>query len=258
MVSKGAAAAIVTGASSGIGAALARLLAREGHALVLVARRADALEALAGAIAAEGIARPLVVVLDLAEPGAAEALKARVAAAGLSCALLVNNAGFGLAGRVDELGHEQIGLLRLNIESLSAVTLAFLPDLIAARGAILNVASVAAFLPGPGMAAYYASKAYVRSFSEALHQEMKDKGVTVTALCPGPVATGFQARAGVDFPGPAMDADAVARAGLRALRQGRRGVVPGWRNKLLVLAAALAPRALLLPAVARFQSRRRR
>lgn len=256
---------IVTGASEGIGAELARVFAAKGHRVTLVARRRDRLEALAQEIAAAGAAHPpLVVELDLTAEGAFDALDEALAQARVVPEILVNNAGFGLIGRVAELdATEQLAMIDLNIRALTALTLRFLPRIIAARGAILNVASIASFMPGPGFAIYYASKAYVRSFSEALAEELRGKGVRVTALCPGPVRTGFQARAGFGFTGemsvmkPALlPAEEVARQGYDALLTGRRVVVPGLVNKIIVLISRAAPRAVLLPLLARAQQAR--
>jgi short-subunit dehydrogenase len=255
---------IVTGASDGIGLELARIFARKGHHVTLVARRGDRLAALAGEIVAAGGEPPLVVALDLCAEGAGERLEAALAQAGRSAEILVNNAGFGLIGLAAELDPAgQLAMVDLNIRALTGLTLRFLPSIVAARGGILNVASVAAFMPGPGFAVYYASKAYVRSFSEALAQELKASGVRVTALCPGPVRTGFQARAGFDFTGemaamrPALlSASEVARQGYEALAAGRRVVVPGLVNKFFVLSGRLAPRALLMPLLARAQKAR--
>ncbi len=254
--------AIVTGASGGIGADLARVLAREGRDLALVARDGARLAALAGEIERGGRPRPLVVPLDLARPDAGEKLAGELAAAGASPDILVNNAGFGLAGLAGDLDRAgQIEIVDLNIRALTGLTLRFLPEIVAARGRVLNVASVAAFLPGPGMAVYYASKAFVVSFSDALSAELAGTGVTVTTLCPGVTRTGFQARAGVAggllkaLPG--MSAMAVAEAGYRGMMAGRRRVVPGLTNKLLVAILPFVPGAILLPLMARVQARRR-
>lgn len=253
--------ALVTGASGGIGADLARIFAREGHDLALVARSAGKLEALADEIAATGRPRPLVIALDLAAPGACAALVDRLAAAGAQVRFLINNAGFGLAGAAAALdAGEQLGMIDLNIRALVELTLRLLPQLTAQQGRILNVASVVAYLPGPGMAVYYASKAFVLSFSEALSQELRG-AVGVTALNPGATATGFQVRAGFSADMAVsrvatMGSMPVAEAGYRGLMAGRRVVVPGWTNRAFIQAAALAPRAWLLPVVARFQSRR--
>ena len=177
---------LITGASGGIGADLARVFAREGYDLALVARSADKLEALAEEIEALGHTRPFTLSLDLSRPQACEALALALDEAGLTPSTLINNAGFGLAGRAAMLERAgQIEMIDLNIRALTELTLRFLPAVIAGRGRIMNVASVAGFLPGPGMAVYYATKAYVVSFSQALSQELEGAGVTVTALCPG-------------------------------------------------------------------------
>ena len=255
--------AIITGASDGIGAELARLMARKGHDLALVARRRDRLEALAAAIAGTGRPSPLVIALDLAEASAPDALAQALRAAGAEPAMLINNAGFGLQGQVAELDPgEQLRMIDLNVRALTALTLKFLPDLIAVRGRILNVASVAAFLPGPGMAIYYASKAYVLSFSEALSQELAGKGVSVTALCPGPVPTGFQAAAGMSrdltkaMSFVQTSPQAVAEAAYRGMMSGRRVVMPSFADWMSASAAALTPRSLLLPVIGRVQGAR--
>jgi len=158
---------------------------------------------------------------------------------------------------------EQLGMVDLNTRALTALTLRFLPSIVAAKGGVLNVASIAAFMPGPGFAVYYATKAYVRSLSEALSQELKPLGVKVACLCPGPVQTGFQARAGFDFSGvmgamkPAMlPAAEVARQGYEGLMAGKRVIVPGLVNRMFVWGSAAAPRALLLPLLATAQKRR--
>lgn len=257
-------AAIVTGASEGIGAELARVFAARGHEVALVARRRDKLETLADEIAASGATRPLVVELDLLAPGAVYALEQALAQAGVTPRFLVNNAGFGLMGGVADLDQaEQLAMIDLNVGALTALTLRFLEPIIAAKGGVLNVASVAAFMPGPGFAVYYATKAYVRSFSEALAEELKAQGVKVSALCPGPVATGFQTRAGFDFSGPMsamkpamLPAAEVARQGYEGLMAGKRVVVPGAVNKALVWSAGLTPRAVLLPILAMAQKKR--
>ncbi|MFO1126250.1 MAG: SDR family oxidoreductase [Methylocystis sp.] len=256
--------AVVTGASDGIGAELARIFAARGHELALVARRGERLEALADDIAARGAARPLPVELDLTAEGATDRLAVRLAEAGLAPQYLVNNAGFGLMGRALDLdAAEQLAIVDLNMRALTALTLRFLPSIVATKGGVLNVASVAAFMPGPGFAVYYATKAYVRSFSEALSQELKPSGVKVSCLCPGPVETGFQARAGMSYEGlmtamkPAMlPAAEVARQGYDGLMAGRRVIVPGWVNRALIWGSAMTPRAVLLPLLATAQQRR--
>jgi short-subunit dehydrogenase len=255
--------AIVTGASDGIGAELARLMAKRGHDLALVARRRERLEALATEIAGTGRPLPLVIPLDLSEPSAPDALAHALREAGAEPAILVNNAGFGLQGQVAELdAAEQLRMVDVNIRALTALTLKFLPDLIANRGRLLNVASVAAFLPGPGMAIYYATKAYVLSFSEALSQELAAKGVSVTALCPGPVPTGFQAAAGMSrdltkaMSFAQTSPQAVAEAAYKGMMAGRRVVMPSFTDWVSASAAALTPRGLLLPVIGRVQGAR--
>ncbi len=252
---------LITGASMGIGADLARVFAHHGHALALTARSADRLHALADEIAATGAVRPLVIDLDLARHDAAQTLAARIEEAGARLHTLVNNAGFGLIGAAgDLLRAEQTAMIDLNVRALSDLTLAFLPDIRAARGRILNVASIAGFLPGPGMAVYYATKAYVLSFSQALAQELKAEGVTVTALCPGPTPTAFFDRAGAKGdpfgPMPKLSSRQVAEAGYAGLMAGRRVVVPGRFNRFLAALLGLSPRALTLPIVARMQMTR--
>ena len=239
---------VITGASAGIGAALAREFARNGHALALVARRQDRLHALADEIAAAGGVRPLVIVADLQQRDAARLIGDALAAQGAEPQFIVNNAGFGLVGTAAALDRdEQLAMIDLNMRALTELSLAFVDSLARHRGGILNVGSVAGFLPGPGMAVYYATKAYVLSFSEALHSELKARGVRVSVLCPGPVPTEFGARAGVKGRSLAPDflsqsAEDVAEAGYRGLMRGQRTIIPGPLNKLLVLLIKLFPR----------------
>jgi uncharacterized protein len=249
---------LITGASAGIGAALAHEFAAHGHELVLVARREQALGALADAIAAKGANRPTVLRADLARADAVQGIAEALDQRGLEPDVVVNNAGFGLLGAADELDRaEQLAMVDLNVRVLTDLSLAFIDSLKRRRGGILNVASIAAFLPGPGMAVYYASKAYVLSFSEALHRELKPKGVRVTVLCPGPVPTGFQARAGMsDDALPRIltrSAEQVARDGYRGLVQGRRVVVPGSANRVVTTAVRFTPHRILLDLIARQQ-----
>jgi short-subunit dehydrogenase len=252
---------LITGASSGIGAALARVFARHGHDLALTARSRDALEMLAHELAPPGAPAPLVVAEDLARPGAADRIAARIAEAGGRVSTLVNNAGFGLSGPAAELDRaEQLAMVDVNVRALTDLTLCFLPDIVAARGGILNVASTAAFQPGPNMALYYASKAFVLSFSEALSHELEPHGVRVTALCPGATRTGFQDRAGMDAAILDMlqpaDAAEVAEHGYRALQNGTAVAIPGMVNSVLARASTLLPHSLSLPILARLQARR--
>lgn len=256
---------LITGASSGIGACLARVFARNGHELALIARSQDKLKALAFEIAASGQPMPLVLPFDLTEKGAADAVAEALDSAGASLEILVNNAGFGLAGETSGLSHaEQLELVDLNVRATLDITLRFLPAIRAAKGKILNVASTAAYFPGgPSMAAYYASKAFLLSFSLALHQELRREGVAVSALCPGYTRTGFQARAGFGadmwltrLPGStAMD---VAEAGYAGLIAGKREIIPGFFNKLSVLVLPFVPKAVILPLISQMQQNRLR
>jgi uncharacterized protein len=253
---------LITGASAGIGAALAHEFAAHGHEVVLIARREQALSALADAIAATGAPRPIALPADVARPDAAQAIADALAQRGLEPDVVVNNAGFGLLGSADRLERaEQLAMIDLNVRALTDLSLAFIDSLKRRRGGILNVASVAGVMPGPGMAVYYATKAYVLSFSEALHHELKGAGVRVTALCPGPVPTEFQARAGIvgDLFSPLLkrSAERVARDGYRALKEGRRVVVPGSANRLVSVLAPLTPRSMLFRAMDGYRKQRR-
>lgn len=253
---------VITGASAGIGVALAHVFARNGHELALVARRVDRLESLADEIAAKGVSRPLVIGDDLALAGSAERIRAALAAHGAEPQYMVNNAGFGLVGLAATRDREeQLAMIDLNVRALTELSLAFVDELARHRGGLLNVGSVAGFLPGPGSAVYYATKAYVLSFTEALHSELKHRGVRATVLCPGPVPTEFAARAGVKKNGApsllAQTPEAVAEAGYRGLMAGRRTVVPGLANRLVTFAVRVVPRRYLLRAVDSRQSRRR-
>src|SRR6478672_11747427 len=252
---------VITGASSGIGVALARVFAQHGHELALVARREDRLHALAEEIAGSGARRPIVIAADLFKTGAARVIGEALTAQGAEPQFVVNNAGFGLVGPAGALDRdEQLQMIDLNVRALTELSLAFVDSLARHRGGILNVGSMAGFLPGPGMAVYYASKAFVLSFSEALHSELKPRGVRVTVLCPGPVPTEFGERAGVKGSmAPAFmtqSAQAVAEEGYRGLMAGRRVVVPGTANKLMAWLIRLIPRPLLLAAIDRRQARR--
>jgi short-subunit dehydrogenase len=253
---------VITGASAGIGVALAREFARQGHELALVARREDRLHVLADEIAASGAHRPIVIAEDLAQPGAARRIADALAERGAEPQFMVNNAGFGLVGLAASRDRdEQLRMIDVNMRALTELSLAFVDSLSRHRGGLLNVGSMAGFLPGPGMAVYYASKAYVLSFTEALHSELRVRGVRVTVLCPGPVPTEFAARAGVSgglAPGfLTQSAEQVAQAGFRGLMQGQRTVVPGLANKLVTLAIRVIPRRLVLRIVDSRQSRRR-
>lgn len=253
---------LITGASAGIGAELARTFARNNHALMLVARREAELAALADEIAATGNPRPIVLPLDLTQADASARIREACAAHGLEPEFVVNNAGFGLIGRAAELDRgRQLAMVDLNVRALTDLSLAFLDSLIRRRGGLMNVASLAGFMPGPGMAVYYASKAYVLSFTEALHRELAPQGVRVTVLCPGPVPTEFQARAGItddQFPQfLARSAGRVAEDGYRGLMRGKRLVIPGSTNRAAALLPRFLPRALMLAVTDARQKRRK-
>jgi len=253
---------VITGASAGIGVALARVFARHRHALALVARRKDRLDALADEIAKSGVPRPIVIPADLMLPNLAHRLGEALAAAGAEPQYIVNCAGFGLVGHaVHRDRGEQLAMIDLNARVLTELSLAFVDSLARHRGGILNVGSMAGYLPGPGMAVYYASKAYVLSFTEALHSELKPRGIRVAVLCPGPVPTEFAERAGVKgglAPGfMTKSAEYVAEAGYRGLMGGHRTIVPGTVNRAITVMVRLVPRRLVLWAVDRRQSRRR-
>jgi hypothetical protein len=255
--------AVITGASAGIGADLARVFAANGHALVLVARREQRLRELADEIAATGRSRPAVLPLDLAQRGASSALRKALADNDCEPQYIVNNAGFGLIGRAAELNRaQQLEMIDLNARALLDLSLAFVDGLERHCGGILNVASVAGVMPGPGSAVYYATKAFALSFSEALHHELKPRGVRVTCLCPGPVATEFQVRAGIaeSRPNRLVDVPAaqVAAEGYRGLMRGKRVVVPGLVPRLLfALAPRIVPRNFLLTQLEARQLKRR-
>lgn len=243
--------ALVTGASAGIGEALAVELAKQKFNLILVARRADRLDALAQRLTAEHGIRAHTIAADLAAQGAADKLFADVAARGLTVDILVNNAGLGQNGAFHELPADtMLQLLQVNIVALTALTRAFLPAMIERkRGHVLHVGSVAGFMPGPGMAVYYASKAYVASFSDALAAELQGTGVSSTNLCPGATESEFAAVADMQTSRlfstqPVMSAQEVAAAGVAGMLAGKPTVIPGLNNKAAVLSAKLTPRAL--------------
>jgi uncharacterized protein len=238
--------ALITGASAGLGVEFARQLEKRGHALVLAARRKDRLDELAAEL---GNAR--AVAIDLSKSGAAAKLLADVDANGEQVELLVNNAGFGLIGRFAELdGKRQRQMIDLNVSTLTDLCRAIAPQMIERKsGGILNVASTAAFQPGPKMAVYFATKAYVLSFTEALHEELKPHGIKVSCLCPGPTRTEFGEVAGFGgnglFDRTAMDAPEVFEAGLDGLDRNRAVVVPGLVNKIGAASTRFAPRSVV-------------
>jgi short-subunit dehydrogenase len=253
-------AALVTGASSGIGVDLARELAGRGHNVVLVARRADRLEALATELSeAHGI-RAEALSADLIDPEAVAALPARVAEFGLDIDILINNAGYGSAGQfVDLDGRSESEMVRLNCEAVVALSHAYTPAMVQrGAGAILVVASSAGFQPIPGQATYGASKAFALSFAEALHTELSHQGVAVTALCPGPVATEFADRAGMTEAFAAVPSFArvssadCAKSAIDGLARNHRVVTPGLAIKAAGLSSRYTPHAILLPLLKRF------
>jgi short-subunit dehydrogenase len=253
---------LITGASAGIGTELARVFASNGHRVALVARRADRLKTLSGEITAAGGAAPIVISCDLEQSDAGDKIAAALTAEGVEVEFVVNNAGFGLFGNAIEMDRvEQLGIIALNIRAVTDLSLRFSDQLIRHRGGILNVGSIAGFLPGPGMAVYYASKAYVLSFSEALRRELAPRGVRVTVLCPGPVPSEFQARAGFEpgFDSAVLNVSAsdVAQAGYRGLMADKRAVLPGFGIKIVPFLLRLFPRGFILGAVGRFQLRKR-
>jgi short-subunit dehydrogenase len=249
--------ALITGASGGIGLELARIFARERYDVVLVARNQARLEEIAAELRAGHGVHVDVIAKDLASPDAPAEIQRQVG----SVDVLVNNAGFGLYGKFVEFSPEdEIGLMHLNMDALVLLTRMFLPGMIASRsGRILNVASTAAFQPGPLMALYYASKAFVLHFSEAIGNELKGTGVTVTILCPGPTATGFQARAAMEesrlFRLGMMSAKAVAEKGYRGLMRGKTIVMPGLKNKILAQSVRFSPRKMVTAIARKIQDK---
>ncbi len=245
---------LITGASAGLGAEFARQCAARGEALALLARRRDRLEALKAELGGE----VHIFAADLALPGAPADLLAQIEAQGLIVETLINNAGFGLGGDVAEADSDRLtGMIDLNVRALTELTRAVLPAmLVRGRGAILNVASTAAFQPGPHMAVYYATKAYVLSFTEALHQELKGSPIRVTALCPGPTQSEFFDVAQVTgmLPRMAVPVEGVVTAGLKGLDKGKAIVIPGARNKLFAQGSRLLPRAAMRRIVARIKT----
>jgi short-subunit dehydrogenase len=253
---------LITGASAGIGTELARVFASRGHRVALVARRADRLAALASEITAAGGAAPIVIPCDLAQPDCGDRIAEALAASGVEVEYVVNNAGFGLFGRAIQRDRaDQLDIIAVNIRALTDLTLRFADQLIRNRGGLLNVGSIAGFLPGPGMAVYYATKAYVLSFTEAMRAELAPHGVRVTVLCPGPVPTEFQARAGFT---PGFDSAIlnvspanVAQQAYRGLMANKRAVLPGLGIKTVPFLLRLFPRSFILGASGRFQLRQR-
>jgi hypothetical protein len=241
--------ALITGASSGIGAELAKLAAADGYDLVLVARSRPELQALAETLTQRHGTTVRVLPKDLAEARAPQEIFDELERAGVAIEILINNAGFGLYGPLWRNDSDQLhGLLQVNVTALTELCRLFLPQMVArGHGRVLNVASTAAFQPGPLMAAYYASKAYVLSLSEAAANELQGTGVTMTALCPGLTRTRFEQRAGLDLSRlfelvPIADPQSVARAGYRGLMRGKTIVIPGVLNRLVAFSTRVVPR----------------
>lgn len=255
--------ALITGASSGIGLDLAHLFARDGHDVVLVARSEGKLQELARDLERHHKISAHVITSDLAQPEAPRLLFETVRDRGLQVDVLVNNAGFGLGGPfVHTVLQTELDMIQVNVTALTHLTKLFLGGMVARNsGRILNVASTAAFQPGPLMSVYYATKAYVLSFSEALAEELRNTNVTVTTLCPGPTSTGFAEVAqmkesrlfNVAKPMSSMD---VARIGYRGMQQGKRIVITGLQNKFSAQSVRFAPRALVTKIVRKLQEKR--
>ncbi|MBC7929629.1 MAG: SDR family oxidoreductase [Rubrivivax sp.] len=254
--------ALITGASGGIGEELARLFAADGHDLVLVARSKNKLARLAAELGEGHHIAARVIVSDLAHPEAPREIFDELQTAGVRVGALVNNAGFGSYGPFAETDlRKELELLGVNVVALTHLTKLFLPAMIERKtGYVMNVASTAAFQPGPLMAVYYASKAYVLHFSEAIANELEGTGVRVSALCPGPTETGFVAAAGMEqsklFERGSMTARAVAAEGYRGLFAGKTIVIPGLRNSIMARAVGLAPRAWVTKVVRGIQEKR--
>jgi len=252
--------ALVTGASAGIGKELARVLAHD-HNLILTARRVEELNALAAELRAAHAATCHVFPADLADPHGPRQLFDTVTAAALSVDVLVNNAGFGDHGLFADADLSKLlRMIQVNVTALTELTGLFLPAMRArGRGKLLNVGSVAGFQPGPLMAVYYATKAYVNSLSEALDDELSRTGITVTCLCPGPTQSEFRTVAGIRqgfSVAQAMDTRVVAEAGVRGMKRGKRIVIPGFRNRLLIFVERFLPRRVVTAAVRWMQQKR--
>ncbi len=255
--------ALVTGASGGIGADLAECFAKDGYDLILAARSGAALGNVAKKLGDKYRVKATAIAIDLGVQGAGKTLADDIRARGLKVDVLVNNAGYGIAGPFDGSSEaEQLGMIDLNVRALVELTHEFWPQMLKnRRGGVLNVASTAAFQPGPLMAVYYASKAFVLSFSEALWKETEGTGVHVSCLCPGPTVSGFRERAGtgktrLSLAGTPMGSAPVARMGYRGLQRNKRVVITGLRNRVMARSVAFTPRKVILNIVKHLQSPR--
>lgn len=243
--------ALITGASSGIGKALADNFAEHGYNVILAARSVNKMEVHAAELQKRFGISATVIASDLESPTDAVELHAEIKRRGITLSALANNAGYGTFGKFQDAALDsQLAMMQINMSSVVALARLFLPDLLATQGKMLNLASTAAFQPGPYMAVYYATKAFVLSFSEALAAELADTGVTVTALCPGPTASGFQNKAAMHHSamvkGKRLPAsEEVARKGFRAMQRGRRVYIPGLKNWILAQLPRFSPRRLV-------------
>ena len=243
--------ALITGASSGIGLALARHFAQDGYHLVLAARSVDKMQALADRLHSQFQVDVTVIGADLETNGGAVQLHADIKSRHIVLSALVNNAGYGAFGEFKDAAlPQELAMMQLNMNTVVVLTKLFMPDLLATRGKILNTASTAAFQPGPYMAVYYATKAFVLSFSEAIASELEGTGVTVTALCPGPTASGFQDKA--DLSNSALvkgkklpTSEEVAALGYRAMQRGQRVYIPGFVNWVMAQSIRFTPRNMV-------------
>ncbi|NWJ44416.1 MAG: SDR family oxidoreductase [Chloroflexi bacterium] len=254
--------ALITGASSGFGVEFAGFFAKDGHDLVLVARNESVMLQQAAALSAKYGVKVKVLPKDLSRPEAPQEIFDQLHADNITVDILVNNAGYATYGNFVELNlNGELDMMQVNMQALTHLTRLFLPGMVARRfGKILNIASTAAFQPGPLMAVYYATKAFVLSFSEALYNELSGTGVTVTVLCPGPSQTGFQKRAAMEKSKlvsgkKIMDATTVARIGYDALNKGKMTVIPGFRNTFMIQIVRFTPRKMVLGIVRNMQER---
>jgi short-subunit dehydrogenase len=252
--------ALITGASSGIGLELAKSFAQSGHNLILVARSESKLESLKQELVQKHSVHVETIITDLSEVDAASKLVEELNHRKLVVDILVNNAGFGELGRFDEISTQrQLNMMQLNVVTVVHLTRLLIPEMLKRKsGGILNVASTAAFQPGPNMAVYYATKAFVLSFSEAIHEELIDSGIKVACLAPGPTETGFGADSGMSktkiFTSNTMDAAAVAKVAAEAYASNQAVIVPGWKNWFGTMLTRVVPRSMARKLVKKLQS----